>query len=114
MKKSKYIFNTDKSKVQKFRQAFFKKGYELINVTSLLVPKMGCGGWCNGFNESDETIHHIQLWYRDEVVANIEGNNVVIIDEDRFLFYFDKEAEGFIIFMKKKMDKKIGRILLYS
>ena len=98
------------SEVKKFRDKWLKKGYELINITTLLEPKMGCGGWCNDFNEPDETIHHIQLWYRDEVIANVNGKCIYPIDDDKYVVftseeYIVNEEVDFIIFRKVKINK---------
>lgn len=96
-----------KSPVQKFRDTWFEKGFELINVTPMCVPKMGTSGWCNDFNEPDETIHHIQLWFRDEIVANIV-DGVEIIDDERYCVFLTEKWKGdnisdFIIFRKVKI-----------
>ena len=91
------------SKVQQFRQKWNKKGYELINITTLLEPKMGESGWCNGFNEPDDTIHHIQLYYRNEIVANL-GDHIEIIDDKKYcVFIVDPVDNDFIIFRKVKL-----------
>jgi hypothetical protein len=89
------------SKIGDFRKKWLKKGYELINITGLLEAKLGCSGWCNDFNEPDDTIHHIQLLYRDEVVANVGHSKIDIIDEDKYLSFKDLDND-FIIFRKVK------------
>ena len=96
------------SEVKKFRDKWLKKGYELINITTLLEPKMGNSGWCNEFNEPDETIHHIQLWYRDEVIANINGRKIYPIDDDLYVVFVDEDVSfeeecDFIVFRKVKI-----------
>jgi hypothetical protein len=83
-----------------FRKKWLKKGYELINITSLCELKMGTSGWCNDFNEPDETIHHIQVWYRDEIIINFTGNPVVI-DDDKYILYFEEDRERDFIIYKK-------------
>jgi hypothetical protein len=95
------------SEVKKFRDKWNKKGYELINITTLLEPKMGGSGWCNNFNEPDETIHHIQLRYRNEIVANVNGNCIYPIDDDKYVVfvtdeYIVNEERDFILFRKVK------------
>jgi hypothetical protein len=104
-KKIKYV-KPEPSEVKIFRDRWLKKGCELINITSLCEAKLGCSGSCNSFNEPDESIHHIQLWYRDEVVANaVEG--IEIIDEDKYCIFLTEpwtknENPNFIIFRKVK------------
>jgi len=98
------IYKEEPSESMKFRKKWEKKGYELINMAKLLEAKMGCSGWCNTWNEPEEEISHVQLWYRDEVVANCTGTEIEIIDEDRYcVLYTD---EDFIIFRKIKMRGK--------
>jgi hypothetical protein len=89
------------SKIGDFRKKWLKKGYELINITSLLEANLGSSGWCNDFNEPEDSIHHVQLLYRDEVVANIGYSNIEIIDDDKYLVYQDVD-DNFIIFRKVK------------
>ena len=105
MKNKKFNFKKpESSEVQKFRKYWFKKGYELINITTLCEPKLGTSGWCNDFNEPDETIHHIQLWYRDEIIANISEYGIELIDNKKYC-YFDDFEGNFIIFRKVKNEK---------
>ena len=59
------------SKIRDFRQRWLDKGYELVNITSLCEPKLGRSGWCNDFNDPEEEIYHIQMHYRQEVIANL-------------------------------------------
>ena len=95
------------SPVQLFRRKMHKKGFELINITTLCELKLGTSGWCNTFNEPDESIHHIQIWYRDEIVANMSGLTYAVIDEDRYIIFHDNEDDftgaDFIIFRKVKI-----------
>jgi len=86
------------SDVQKFREKWFKKGFELININTLCEVKMGNSGWCNDWNEPDETIHHVQIWYRGEIIANLQESGVTIIDDDKYLSW--NNGEDFIIFRK--------------
>ena len=78
-----------------------KKGIELINITSLCTPKLGCSGLCNDFNEPEEESFHIQVWYRGEVIANIMGNQSHVIDDDKYLIHVEDEGD-FIIYRKVK------------
>ena len=101
------IHKNKPSEVKKFRDKWFKKGYELINITTLLEPKMGCSGWCNGFSEPDETIHHIQLWYRDECIVNVNGKFIYPIDDKKYVIFNtntqNKYEVDFIVFRKVKI-----------
>jgi len=104
MKKKHKILKYEPSKSWKFRQEWGRKGYELINITPLCEAKLGVSGSCNDFNEPDESIHHIQLWYRDEVIANIV-DGIEIIDEDKYCYFLTDKWKGdkisdFIIFRK--------------
>ena len=97
-----------KSDSYKLRKKWDKKGYELINITPLLKTELGCSGWCNGLNEPDETIHHVQLLLRNEVIANIDAAGVHIIDDDCYLLHKEEEdALGcdFIIYRKIKKNE---------
>lgn len=89
------------SESQILRNKWLKKGIELINITSLCDLRLGCSGSCNNFNEPDETIHHGQLQYRKETIANLTANGVELIAEDKHLLYNNEEGD-FIIFRKVK------------
>ena len=87
-----------------FRKKWLKKGWELVNITSLCELKLGDSGWCNDLNEPDETVHHVQVYYRKKQIAVISGGDEkdsdYVIDEDRFIYY---NVDGnFIIYMKVK------------
>lgn len=88
------------SKIAIFRKKWLKKGVELINITTLCDFKLGCSGWCNNFNEPEETFHHIQCWYRNENIAIFNDDNSYVIEDDKYLLYID---EDFIIFRKVKI-----------
>ena len=94
------------SESQKFRNKWLKKGYELINITTLCEFKLGTSGWCNDFNEADETIHHVQVWYREEQVATLSGLTGHVIDDARYILFNTNEDDftgaDFIIFKKVK------------
>ena len=96
------------SEIALFRKAWLKKGYELVDITHLCELKMGTSGWCNEFNEPDETIYHIQVWYRDEQVATFNGINSYVIDDSKHvLFQFDIDTpydSDFILFRKVRID----------
>jgi len=102
----------DDSEIKKYREFWRKKGYELVNITTLCEIKLGHSGSGTGFNEPDDTIHHIQIHYRDENICAIfphikglryrknEGESFVV-DENKHLLYVDDEGD-FIVFMKCK------------
>ncbi len=96
MKETKPRIKT--SKTMELRKKYLKKGIELINITSLCEVKLGTSGWCNDLNEPEETIHHIQIHYRDEVIANVDGNGISIIDE-KYMSVSVEEGD-FIIYRK--------------
>jgi len=67
---------------------------------------IGTSGSCNDINEPDESIHHIQIRYREETIANMDGSGIYVLDDDKYLVWVD-ECEGcpdadFIIFRKVK------------
>jgi len=97
-------YKEEDSKVMTFRKKYLKKGWELINITPILEPKLGISGSCNDINEPNESIHHIQLWYRDEVIANVV-DGIEIIDDDKYVIFLTDKWKGdnisdFIIFRK--------------
>jgi len=104
--RKKGLKNT-KSKSQKFRDKWLKKGYDLINMTSLCEVTIGESGWCNDFNEPDETCHHIQFKYRDEVIASYSPPNLYPIDDNKYLILMVNEDDPlggeFIIYRKVKI-----------
>ena len=100
------------SDVKKLRDEYLKKGIELVNITSLCEFKLGHSGWCNEFNEPDEDIFHIGVFYRGEQIAATSGNDYRVIDDDKYLYWITNEDDpvgsDFIIFMKVRTynDKK--------
>ena len=94
------------SEVGKFRKDWLDKGFELINITTLCDLKLGESGWCNDFNEPDESCHHIQIWYRGDNIAVVTGSLIYTIDEDKYLVFLTEEdcvtGRDFIIFKKVK------------
>lgn len=101
----KYKISNEKSRVRKLREHYQKKGIELVNITKLCDYNLGESGWCNDFNESDETIHHIQVSYRGESVMSIPGREGDV--GEGFVYYVEDDivGEDFIIFMKVKRIK---------
>lgn len=104
---NKINFSLEKSKVKILRDKWLKKGYELINITSLCEPKLGISGWVAGINEPEEEAYHIQLRYRDETIANI-SDGIEIIDEDKYVVFTNDKwkydnISDFIIFRKVKI-----------
>jgi len=99
-------FKKTYSDVYKFRKKYLNKGYDLVNITTLCEPKLGTSGWCNDFNEPDDTIHHIQLYYRNEIIANINPKGIYVIDDKKYCVFVtnkkDKSGPDFIIFRKVK------------
>jgi hypothetical protein len=90
------------SDVLLFRQKWDKKGYHLVNITPLCEARMGCSGWCNDFDEPDETCHHLQITYRKETIANAHFKTIDLIDDDKYVLWNDGDDGDFIIFMKVK------------
>jgi hypothetical protein len=93
-KKIKTIKN-GKSKVALLRKEWEDKGYDLINITTLCEAVIGTSGSCNDINEPDESIHHIQIRYREETIANMDGSGIYVLDDDKYLVWVDK-CDGFI------------------
>lgn len=91
------------SQSMKFRKKWLKKGYELVDITHLCEFQLGVSGWCNSFSEPDEQIYHIRCMYRKNIIANFNGLKVEVIDDDKYLFYYDTETENFIMFMKVRI-----------
>ena len=87
-----------------FRKNWIKKGYDLVDVTKLCEFKLGYSGWCNDFNEPDEEIYHIQVFYRDECIGSFyPSKEQPNWDEKYVVFIFNDE--DFIIFRKVKVEK---------
>jgi len=99
------IEGKDKSDVAKLREEWLEKGYELINIASLCEIKLGCSGWCNEFDEPDESCHHVQIWYRNENIAVVGTKGGYVIDTEKYLWFnsgTDSEDNDFVIFRKVK------------
>jgi hypothetical protein len=102
-KKLKYL-NSKPSKAGKLRAEWEKKGFELVNITGLCTAKICDSGWCNNFNEPDESCYHVKINYRDECIASFDGKDFYVIDEDKYLLLID--LEDFVIFRKVKLNKR--------
>ena len=105
MEKNPALINQHRiSKSMEFRNKWKKKGYELINITPLCEVTLGHSGWCNDINEPDETIHHIQIRYRGETIANACADGICIIDEKKYVLFQEEDPLGndFIIYRKLK------------
>lgn len=95
--------------INDFRKKWLKKGFELINITSLCELKLGISGSCNEFNYPNEECYHIQVLYRDECIANFSGDSNYVIDDDKYILYYpfpnDVNGSDFIIYMKRSINK---------
>ena len=104
VKKVNKIFKKQEdSDSMKLRKKWLRKGYELIDITIHCEFKLGISGNCNDYHEPDEQIYHVRCMYRDKIIANFNGTKVEIIDEDKYLFYYDTLTEDFIIFRKVRI-----------
>jgi hypothetical protein len=75
-----------------------RKGIELIDITQLCRAEIDSHGWCENIGEPRESIYHIKILYRDEIVAQVhEDAKFDVIDDDRYVLFFD---DGFIVFRK--------------
>jgi len=98
--------NKSKSSSDSFRKKYYKKGYELINITELCEANIKCSGWCNDINHPSEKLFHVQITYRNEEIVNLTGNKIYAIDDDRIVVWTDSDdplGNDFIIFMKRKL-----------
>jgi hypothetical protein len=93
------------SPIALFREAFKKKGFELVNITPLCEFKLGISGWCNDFNEPEEECYHGQIRYRGDTIANILGNKIEVLDDKLYAIFFNKDCLGddFILYRKVKL-----------
>ena len=101
----KTIIKNKHSESMKFREKWKKRGYELINITPLCETVLGNSGYCNDINEPDESIHHIQIRYRDETIANACADGIFTIDEKKYVLFQEEDVLGddFIIYRKVKL-----------
>ena len=95
------------SEIGKFRKKWYKKGFELIDITQHLTFELGQSGSCNGLNEPDENIYHIQAHYRKDTIANIVDGIEILDDDLHCVFYTEKwkgdNISDFIIFRKVRI-----------
>jgi len=101
---SRFLSQGEPSDVRLFREKWHKRGFELINITDKLEPKLGNSGWCGDFCDYDEPIYHIQLWYMGQEVASIGPNKFNIIEDDKYVGFTTNEDDfmgaDFIVFRK--------------
>ena len=90
--------------IQIFRKEWLKKGYDLVDVTRLCEFKLGYSGWCNDFNEPDEEIYHIQVWYRGEGIGTFYPSEKQPSWDEKYVVFISEE--DFIIFRKVKIEEK--------
>jgi hypothetical protein len=95
-----------KSESYAFRQKYQKKNIELVDITGMCTAEINSHGWCNSFNEPDENIYHIKIYYRKEIVAQV-GKELEVVDDSRFVVFQD--CDGFIIFLKVPRGKTNGK-----
>lgn len=98
------------SQVEKFIKKHYKKGYDLIDITSLCETRLGSVGWCNSFNEPVQECYFIEVLYRDETIININAKEIAVVDEDKHAVFVDDMEGDFIIFKKCKVDKNAKNI----
>jgi hypothetical protein len=72
-----------------FRNEMRKKGFELVDITPHCEFKLGMSGCCNNFGEPNQDLYHVQIWYRDQNVANLNGLQVYVIDDDQYAVWTD-------------------------
>lgn len=111
-----YQFRTEEDKPSELRllkEKCYKKGYELINITSLLKPELGTSGWTGNFEDYQETIHHIKLYYQGELVATVGPEKGYVIDDKKYLLFITNRGDmcgaDFIIFRKVPIEKENKR-----
>ena len=90
--------------IEIFRKNWFKKGYDLVDVTKLCEFKLGISGWCNDFNNPDENIYHIQVIYRNDCIGTFYPTKEQPNWDDEYIVFIDDE--DFIIFRKVKIEKQ--------
>lgn len=92
-------YSSNISEVAKFRTKHAIHGFELVDITQLCEFKLGYSGWCNNFNEADEKCYHIQIWYRNENIGTVVGNDMFMIDENKHCVFVEDDGD-FIIFRR--------------
>ena len=94
--KSKSMKNKP-SKVNIYRKRYEEEGYDLVDITGLCKSQIGNSGWCNDFNEPDENIYHLRIVYRDEIIANVGGDGIELIDDEKYTI-FEAGENDFTVF----------------
>ena len=92
--------------IELFRKNWLKKSYDLVDVTQLCEFKLGNSGWCNDWNNPDEKIYHIQVWYREENIGVFYPSEKQPNWDEKYVVFISDE--DFIIFRKVKVGKKDG------
>ena len=98
---SKKIIDEEPSEVKTFRDSYLKRNLELVDITPLCTFKLGNSGWCNGFNEPDENLYHIKVFYRNEQIGIFDGDESYAIDESEYTIWKENDdclPNSFIIF----------------
>lgn len=94
------LLNEEPSQIKIFRDKYLEKKIELIDITQLCEFKLGRSGSCNGINEPNDEIYHIQIWYRDETIANVLGKGIEVIEDKKYVLFVTDDDDDFIIFRK--------------
>ena len=92
------------SAISLFRKKWLKEGYDLVDITRLCKFRLGDSGWCNDFNEPDDQIYHIQVFYRDDNIGTLSINEEQLNWDEEYVVFVDDQ--DFIIFRKVKIDEK--------
>lgn len=105
----KFRTETDKpSDLRLLQEYWYKKGYELVNITTLLELRLGTSGWYGEFEDYEETIHHIKLLYKGEEIGSVGPAKRNIVDEDKYVLFVVNEDDycgaDFIVFRKVKIE----------
>jgi len=91
--------------ISKFRKHWLKRGYDLFDITQLCNFRLGKSGYCNDFDEPDENIYHLKVYYRDEELCSFPDPNRNI-SKDYIVFITNTDditGADFIIFRKVKL-----------
>ena len=106
MKRKLSFRKPEPSDIQQFKNNSAKKGYELIDITRLCKFTLGFSGWVNDFNEPEQEIYHIQIWYNQDNIGALNGKHVYVLDEQKYVVYCKDDGwldTDFILFRKIKM-----------
>ena len=77
--------------IERFREKWFKKGFELIDISQLCEFKLGISGWCNDWNNPDEQIYHIKVIYRAEEICSFPEPNKNI--DDNYIIFETNQTD---------------------